>query len=246
MSLPFGQVELIKAVCEVNPNTAVVMIASAPYDLTELEPVMTALVWGWFNGSESGHAMADVLFGNVNPSGKLPFTMPVKLEDSPAHALGAYPGENMTVDYKEGILVGYRWFDTKNIEPLYCFGHGLSYTDFSCYSFKSDKKVYGHDEIVQLSCVVKNTGERTGAETIQVYMHDPEASVMRPTKELKGFEKFFLKTGQKETVQISIPVKDLAFYNDRTMSWEVEPGQYHFLFGTSSVEIYGHVVIVVK
>ncbi|MFC1569467.1 glycoside hydrolase family 3 C-terminal domain-containing protein [bacterium] len=246
MLLPFGQVELIQAVTQANPNTVVVLVASAPYDLTKIEPVMSTLLWGWFNGSESGTAMADVLLGDVNPSGKLPFTMPVKLEDSPAHALDAYPGEDLTVYYKEGILVGYRWFDTKEIDPLYCFGYGLSYTDFSYASIKTDKKSYQMDETIQVSFQIKNTGKKAGAEIVQVYMHDVESRAMRPAKELKGFEKVILKSGKKKTVQIDIDVKDLAYFDDFRRAWIVEPGEFELLVGASSRDIRGSVTVSIE
>ncbi|MBN1782221.1 glycoside hydrolase family 3 C-terminal domain-containing protein [bacterium] len=246
MALPFGQAELIRAVTAVNPNTVLVLIASAPYDLTAVEPVTSAILWGWFNGSEAGSAMADVLTGDVNPSGKLPFTMPVRLEDSPAHALDAYPGEDNAVYYKEGVLVGYRWFDTRNIDPLYCFGHGLSYTDFTLSSFKTDKTVYGQDESIQLECRVKNTGHREGAETVQIYVHDTKASVLRPSKELKAFQKVVLKPGRQQTVRFSLNIRDLAFYDDMRREWKVEPGQFELLFGTSSRDIHGSMMIDVE
>ncbi|MBN2104154.1 glycoside hydrolase family 3 C-terminal domain-containing protein [bacterium] len=246
MELPFGQVELIKAVAAVNPNTVVVMIASAPYDLSSIEPVMSALVWGWFNGSESGTAMADVLFGKVNPSGKLPFTMPFQLTDSPAHALDTYPGEDFTVYYKEGILVGYRWFDTKEIDPLYCFGYGLSYTDFSYTSVKTDKKSYRCDDTIQVSCNIKNSGTRAGAEIVQVYMHDVETSVKRPVKELKGFEKIELNPEETGSVCIHIDVQDFAYYDDYQRAWIVEPGDFELLVGASSRDIRGRVRISVE
>ncbi len=246
MKLPFGQSELIKAVVEVNPNTVVVMIASAPYDLAGIEPVVSALLWGWFNGSEAGTAMADVIFGDVNPSGKLPFTMPVKLKDSPAHALNTYPGENMTAIYKEGILVGYRWFDTKEIEPLYPFGHGLSYTRFTYSSIQTDQNIYSVDDTIRLSVTVKNIGDRAGAETVQIYMHDADASVVRPVKELKGFEKVFLQPGEEKEVCVLLPVRDLAFFDDQVMTWVVEPGAFELMAGASSRDIRGSVFINVQ
>jgi beta-glucosidase len=247
MALPFGQAELIKAVAKVNPNTIVVMIASAPYDLNEIEPFLSTLVWGWFNGSEAGTALADVIFGDVNPSGKLPFTMPVRLEDSPAHALNTYPGEDSaTVVYKEGILVGYRWFDTKAIAPLYPFGHGLSYTRFDYSSIQTDRNVYAVNDIIRLSLTVKNTGDRAGAEIVQIYMHDIEASVIRPAKELKGFEKVFLRPGEEKTIRIDLPVQYLAFFDDQSMTWVVEPGRFELMAGSSSRDIRDSVFVEVQ
>lgn len=246
MSLPFGQVALIKATAAVNPRTVVVMMASAPYDLTEIEPLISTLVWGWFNGSESGTAMADVLFGDVNPSGKLPFTMPVKLKDSPAHALNAYPGKDGSVHYEEGILVGYRWFDTRRIEPLYPFGYGLSYTEFGFSDLNTDQKTYTASDTIRLSLCVKNNGNRPGAETVQLYVSDLECSVKRPEKELKGFEKVFLQPDEEKQVWINLPVKDLAFYDDKIMKWIVEPGEFELIAGHSSRDLKERCVISVR
>jgi beta-glucosidase len=237
MILPFGQTALIKAVAEVNPHTVVVMIASAPYDLTVIEPETPALIWGWFNGSESGSALADVLWGDVNPSGKLPFTMPVRLEDSPAHALEAYPGEENTVYYKEGILVGYRWFDTKNIDPFYCFGFGLSYTEFKYSSLNTDRKSYVPGDTIRLTCRIKNTGKEAGSETVQLYVKGTESRITRPAKELKAFNKVPLRAGEQKAVQLDVPVRDLAVYNEFIRKWMVEPGEYQLLVGASSRDI---------
>jgi beta-glucosidase len=246
MALPFGQTALIKAVAEVNPNTVVVMIASAPYDLRAIEPESPALVWGWFNGSESGSALADVLWGDVNPSGRLPFTMPARLEDSPAHALDAYPGEENTVYYKEGILVGYRWFDTKNIDPFYCFGFGLSYTEFKYSSPNIDRELYAPEDTIRITCRIKNTGKETGSETVQLYVKGPESRITRPAKELKAFKKVLLKAGEQKAVQLEVPVRDLAVYNEFIRNWMVEPGDYQMLIGSSSRDIRGSVVITVQ
>jgi len=190
--------------------------------------------------------MADVLFGDVNPSGKLPFTMPVKLEDSPAHALGAYPGENFTVEYKEGILVGYRWFDTKQIAPLYPFGYGLSYCNFSYDTPRADRTKYSAGDTIQVFCSVRNTGHYPAKETVQLYMHDRQASVMRPEKELKGFEKVLLKPKEKKEVCVRIPVCDLAFFDDQKMQWVVEPGAFDLRVGSSSRDIRGSVTVTVE
>jgi len=246
MRLPFAQKDLIRAVAAVNPKTVVVMIASAPCDLTEIDSLVGTLVWGWFNGSESGNAMADVLFGNVNPSGKLPFTMPYKLEDSPAHALDAYPGNADSVVYKEGILVGYRWFDTKQIDPIYCFGHGLSYTEFKYSLMKSDRKEYGMKDTIQVSLRIENIGNYAGGEIVQIYMHDHEASVMRPVKELKGFDKVFLHPGEKKTIKINLPVQSLAYFDDQNMAWVLEPGAFEIMAGASSRDIREHIQISVQ
>lgn len=245
LDLPFGQEKLIEKVLEVNPKTIVVMIAGAPFDLERISEKSSALVWSWFNGSEGGNALADILLGNVNPSGKLPWTMPKKLEDSPAHAVSAFPGDS-TVVYKEGILVGYRWFDTKSIEPLYPFGYGLSYTDFEFSEIRTDKDAYQEVEVVNLQVEVKNTGSSDGKEVVQVYMSKPDSKVARAEKELKGFKKIALKAGETKSVTIQIPIKELAFYNVETQDWEVEKGEYQFNIGNSSRNILSNIKITVN
>ncbi len=200
LELPFGQVELIEKVLEVNPNTIVVMIAGAPFDINSIKEKSSALVWSWFNGSEGGNALADVLFGNVNPSGKLPWTMPKSLADSPAHATNSFPGDKI-VSYDEGILVGYRWFDTKNVEPLYPFGYGLSYTTFDIKNAHADKNeaYYSEDETIYISVDVENTGNMDGKEVVQLYVTKKESKVERAAQELKGFKKVLVGEGQTAT-----------------------------------------------
>ncbi|MFA9392206.1 MAG: glycoside hydrolase family 3 C-terminal domain-containing protein [Prolixibacteraceae bacterium] len=237
MTLPFGQDALIRAVAAVNPKTIVVIIAGAPMNMNAIKEEVPSLLYGWFNGSEAGNAIADVLFGDVNPSGKLPFTIPVNLEDVGAHALDAYPGEDLKVEYKEGILVGYRWFDTKNIEPAYPFAFGLSYTDFSYSVVTSDKEEYHLSDQIILKFALKNSGKVDGKEVVQCYMHQDECSVMRPEKELKAFEKVELSVGQKKIVELTIKVEDLAFFDENSKSWRVEPGDYTFMIGSSSRDI---------
>lgn len=233
LKLPFAQEELIKKVMEVNPKTIVVMVAGAPYEIQELSQKTNALVWSWFNGSEGGNALADVLLGNVNPSGKLPWTMPVNIMDSPAHATQSFPGDK-TVEYKEGILVGYRWFDTKKIAPLYPFGYGLSYTSFAIQSPKSDKKVYQKEDTISVTVTVKNTGKIDGKEVVQVYVSKPNSGVERAAQELKGFQKVFVKAAGSQEATISIPVKELAYYNTSNQQWVVESGEYILKIGNSS------------
>ena len=233
LKLPFAQEELIKKVVEANPKTILVMVAGAPFDIKDISTKINALVWSWFNGSEGGNALADVILGNVNPSGKLPWTMPVDIKDSPAHATHSFPGDK-TVEYKEGILVGYRWFDTKKVEPLYPFGYGLSYTSFSFEKPTTDKKVYQENETISVSVSIKNTGKLDGKEVVQVYASKPDSKVSRAAQELKGFQKVLAKAGRSELVTIKIPVKDLAFYNVDTKKWEVEKGKYILRVGNSS------------
>src|SRR5690606_3525408 len=246
LNLPFGQEELIEKVMQANPNTIVVMIAGAPFDLRKVEEDVSTLLWSWFNGSEGGNALADVLLGEVNPSGKLPWTMPKKLEDSPAHASNRFPGGE-TASYDEGILVGYRWFDTKNVEPLYPFGYGLSYTSFKFSNAKVDKKeAYNGNETIKVSVDVSNTGGRDGKEVVQVYVTKSDSKLERAAQELKGFKKAMIGAGNTETVNIEIPVKELAYYDEASKSWKVEPGTYTFKLGSSSRNITNEVTINVQ
>lgn len=236
LSLPFAQEELIERVLEVNPNTIVVMIGGGPFDLSRVEQLAPTIVWSWFNGSEGGNALADVLLGKVNPSGKLPWTMPEKLEDSPAHATNSFPGAE-TVTYEEGILVGYRWFDTRGIEPLYPFGYGLSYTSFELEEVRVDGQTYGKDGTVWVDVRVRNTGELDGKEVVQVYTSKPESRVERAAKELKGFKKVNVPAGEAIVISIPVAVKDLAYYNVEQSNWVVELGTYEIHVGNSSRNI---------
>ncbi|WP_373615335.1 glycoside hydrolase family 3 C-terminal domain-containing protein [Mucilaginibacter sp. OAE612] len=246
LELPFGEQALVNAVTAVNPNTIIVIMAGAPYDLNEIKKSNHAIVWSWFNGSEAGNALADVLTGAVNPSGRLPFTFPVSLKDSPAAALNTYPGEGATAEYKEGILVGYRWYDTKKIQPEFPFGYGLSYTDFSISHFSADKLNYGRNETIRAKFTIKNTGSRYGAEVVQLYVSDPVSSVLRPEKELKAFEKVFLQPGETKTVELDVKVGDLAFYDESKKSWKIEAGEFVLQLGNSSRNILKTVKIAVK
>jgi beta-glucosidase len=246
LKLPFAEQALVDAVSEANPNTIIVIMAGAPYDLNQIKKSNHTIVWSWFNGSEAGNALADVLKGVVNPSGRLPFTFPVSLGDSPAAALNKYPGKHLTADYNEGILVGYRWYDTKKIDPLYCFGYGLSYTDFSISHFSTDKLSYGKNETIRAKFIIKNTGSRYGAEVVQLYVSDPVCSVLRPEKELKAFKKVFLQPGETKTVELDVKVRDLAFYDETKKSWNVEAGEFVLQLGKSSRDISKTVKILVK
>ncbi|MEP7144520.1 MAG: glycoside hydrolase family 3 C-terminal domain-containing protein [Ferruginibacter sp.] len=237
LSLPFGEQSLVDAVTSVNPNTIVVVIGGAPYDINAIKKNNHTIVWSWYNGSENGNALADVLTGKINPSGKLPFTFPESLNESPAHALNAYPGENLQVNYKEGILVGYRWYDTKKIEPLYCFGYGLSYTDYAYSELGANKKSYTPEENIVVTVKVKNTGKYKGKETVQLYVSKSGSIVDRPEKELKAFNKVMITPGETANIRLSIPVKDLAYFDIKTMKWVVEPGEYKLLAGASSRDI---------
>lgn len=242
LKLPFGQEELIEKVLAVNPNTIVVMIAGAPFDIENISQKSSSLIWSWFNGSEGGNALADVILGHANPSGKLPWTMPKDINDSPAHATNSFPGSE-TVTYTEGILVGYRWFDTKNVEPLYPFGYGLSYTDFEFSDLKTDKENYNPDETIEVSFTIKNTGNVDGKEVAQLYVSDPESYVEKAAQELKGFKKVEVKSGDSKQVNIQLPVKELAYYNEVKKEWLVELGLYNLKIGNSSRNILAEVSV---
>jgi len=245
LHLPFGQEELIKKVLAVNPKTIVVMIAGAPFDINEVSQKTSALVWSWFNGSEGGNALADVLLGKVNPSGKLPWTMPKAITDSPAHATNSFPGTK-TVEYKEGILIGYRWFDTKKVAPLYPFGYGLSYTTFDFSDAKADKASYANNETISVSVTVKNTGKVAGKEVVQLYASKSDSKIVRAAQELKGFQKVSVEAGKSATVTIKVPVKELAYYNVATKKWTVEPGKYTLNVGNSSRDIKSKIDVTIK
>jgi beta-glucosidase len=246
LELPFGEQALVNAVTAANPNTIIVIMAGAPYNLNEIKKSNHAVVWSWFNGSEAGNALADVLKGVVNPSGKLPFTFPESLKDSPAFALNTYPGKGATAEYKEGILVGYRWYDTKKIQPQFPFGYGLSYTEFSVSKLSTDKSSYKKGETIHAKFTIKNTGSRSGAEVVQLYVSDPVCSVLRPEKELKAFQKVFLQPGETKTVELKVKVGDLAFYDETKKGWNAEAGEYILQLGNSSRNIIQKVKISVK
>jgi beta-glucosidase len=238
LALPFGEQQLVDAVSAVNANTIVVMVGGAPYDLNAIKKNNHTIVWQWYNGAEEGNALANVLSGKVNPSGKMPFTFPAKLDDSPGHALHTFPyDKNLTADYKEGLLVGYRWFDTKSIEPLYPFGYGLSYTNYVYTNAATDKPSYKQSDKIMLTVTVKNNGKYSGKEVVQLYVAKPNSKVTRPEKELKGFAKVWVGAGKQVKVTIPVNVSDLAFFNDKTMKWEVEKGEYKLLVAASSKDI---------
>ena len=246
LDLPFGEQVLVNAVSAANPNTIIVIMAGAPYDLSEIKKSNHTVIWSWFNGSEAGDALADVLKGVVDPSGHLPFTFPVSLKDSPAAVLNTYPGKDLTADYKEGILVGYRWYDTKKIEPQFPFGYGLSYTDFSISRFSTDKASYGKNETIHAKFTIKNTGSLYGAEVVQLYASEPESTVLRPEKELKAFKKVFLNAGEAKTIELQVKVADLAFYDESKKAWNAEAGEYILQLGNSSRNILQKVKVSVK
>lgn len=246
MDIPYGQVELIQEVVKANPCTIVVMIAGSPLNMAAVDICSPAIVWAWFNGMEGGNALVDVLSGKVNPSGKMPFTTPVSLDQSPAHALGNFPGRDLKVNYEEDILVGYRWFDTKGLPVVYPFGYGLSYTTFNYSNLNTDKKTYDQADTIQATFTLTNTGDREGAEVAQLYVSDPVCSVMRPVKELKGFKKVFLKPGESRRITLDIPVSSLAFYSEAQSQFVVEPGEFILQLGASASDITQRISVEVK
>ena len=245
--LPFGQEELINEIYTVNKNIGFVLVTGNAVEMPWLDKVR-GLLETWYLGSMAGYAIADVISGDVNPSGKLPFSFPKKLEDNAAHSFGesSYPGANMTQYYKEDILVGYRWHDTKKIKPLYAFGYGLSYTTFNISNLKTEKKVYTQKDTIAVSCTVNNTGNSDGSEVVQVYIGKPKSKVKRALKELKGFQKVNLKSGKESTVIIEIPVSSLAFYDESISDWNLEKGDYYVYVGNASDNISNRLTVTIK
>lgn len=236
MDLPYGQDKLISELAKVNPNLIVVNISGNAVTMPWVNEV-PAIVQAWFLGSEAGHAIASVLCGEVNPSGKLPFTFPVKLKDNAAHSLGAYPGNDGKVEYKESILVGYRWHDTKKIKPLFGFGHGLSYTTFEYGKAQLSSSTLSRHEQIICSVEVTNTGNKPGYETVQLYISDLKSSLQRPLKELKAFRKLMLNPGETKTIEFAIDNEMLQFYDDTKSAWVSEDGSFEILIGSSSTDI---------
>ena len=240
--LPYGQDQLIEALVKANPRLVYVNISGNAVAMPWLAKV-PAIVQGWFIGSEAGEALASVLAGDVNPSGKLPFTWHQQLNDCGAHALNTYPGtwrddyKIIDEEYKEGIYVGYRWTDKQKIKPLFAFGHGLSYTTFKLGKASADKTQITADDQISFTVNVTNTGKCAGAETVQLYVSDKEASVDRPLKELKAFSKVFLQPGESRDVVLTIGRDALSFYDEATHAWVAEPGTFEALIGTASDQL---------
>ena len=264
IDLPCGQNEVIKALYETNPNVATVLISGGPTDLRYLEPYSPSIVQGWWNGLEGGTALAEVLFGDIAPSGKLPFTFPLKLEDSPAYATGSFPGEGSGEDlftlmyrldatgytreqiqeyiaslpdpvseYREGILVGYRWYDTKDVPVMYAFGHGLSYVEFEYGTLTCKQK----KDKIQVSFDIKNLGDMEADEVAQLYVKRLDSKVERAEKELEAFERVALKAGETKNVTLEFPLSELAHWDNETNGWVLEPGKIEILVGSASNDI---------
>ena len=238
LKMPFGQDELISKIVAANPKT-VVVLEGTMVEMDSWLGKVPALLQAWYPGMEGGNALAKVLFGDVNPSGKLPATFPKRLADSPAHALDAYPGTNGTVTYTEGLLVGYRWFDTKKIEPQFPFGFGLSYTTFKYSNLKLVQSLNDdtNGTMVTAQFGIKNTGARDGAEVVELYIHQKNPGLPRPEKELKGFKKVFLNAGEMETVSIPLGRGAFAFYDPAKSGWVAEKDSFEILIGSSSRDI---------
>lgn len=242
LALPYNQDAVIEALVAANPRTVVVNVSGNAVAMPWADKV-PAILQAWFLGSESGNSLADVIFGRVNPSGKLPMTFPVRLDDVAAHAVGEYPGTKradsdiVDIRYNEGVMVGYRWFDTRKIRPLFAFGHGLSYTTFGYGKLSADASKIGPDGALTLSVDVTNTGSRAGAETVQLYISDTKASVKRPAKELKNFAKIYLEPGQTKTVTFTVRPSDLAFFDAGAHAWTAEPGEFRAHVGAASDDI---------
>jgi len=242
MTMPFGQDRLIEAVVKANPRTVVVLMGGGPVDMTRWIDQVPAAVEAWYWGSEGGTALAEILFGLVNPSGKLPISFPKTLAESPAHALGQFPGDSTTVEYDDDIFVGYRYFDTRKIKPQFAFGHGLSYTTFD-YSHLT-VTTQGRSAVVSLS--LTNSGRVAGAEVVQVYVKQNHCTLRRPEKELKGFEKVFLQPGETRKVTITLQKDAFQYYNDLRHAWVADAGDFTISCGSASDDIRASGIISIK
>ena len=250
LGLPYGQDAVIEALAAATDRLIVVNISGNAVAMPWAREV-PSILQGWYIGSEAGHAIADVLSGDVNPSGKLPFTFPAKLEDVPAHSLGEYTGVSQqdTVDirYNDGIYVGYRWTDLqKKTKPLFAFGHGLSYTEFEYGKPVLDSEEMNQDGTVTVSVEVSNVGEREGQEVVQLYVGDRKSSLPRPLKELKGFSKISLAPGESRVVDFTVDRDDLSFFDPEKHEWVAEPGVFDIYIGTASDDIRGKVSFRLK
>ncbi|MBC8051990.1 MAG: glycoside hydrolase family 3 C-terminal domain-containing protein [Sphingobacteriaceae bacterium] len=233
MTMPFGQDELISAVIDANPNTIVVLFGGGAMDITKWEGKAKAILQVGYPGLEGGNALAEILFGDVNPSGKLTFSWPKTLSDAPAHKIGEYPGDGVTVRYKDDIFVGYRYFDTYKVKPQFAFGHGLSYTNFKYGKLNTSVK----NGIVMVNVAVTNTGSKSGAEVVQLYVKDVKSTVVRPEKELKGFEKVFLNAGETKNITFELKADAFSFFDEKQMKFVQEPGKFEIIAASSSSDI---------
>ncbi|MCQ2065155.1 MAG: glycoside hydrolase family 3 C-terminal domain-containing protein [Bacteroidaceae bacterium] len=267
IKLPLGQEELIAAISAVNPNIATVIISGGPCDLQKLDKYSPAIVQGWWNGLEGGNALADILFGKIAPSGKLPFTFPIRLEDSPAYAMGNFPqrstasagnGDLFTnmyrqdlggnrnaartntvpdAEYSEKLLVGYRWFDTKEKPVMYAFGHGLSYVDFNYGTAKANKSSYKAKDVIKVTFNLTNEGTMEADEVAQLYVHYTDSKIERPYKELKAFKRVTVGAGQTAQVTLEVPVMELRYWDESVNGWVLEGGSIELMIGSASDDI---------
>ena len=235
MDLPRGQDDLIQAVAAANKHTVVVVAAGAPIAMSRWIDQVPAVLYAWYGGQEVGHAVGDLLFGRAVPSGKLPVTFPTRIEDSTAY--GNYPGVDRRVQYAEGVFVGYRGFDKNKVEPLFPFGHGLSYTTFAYSALRVSNSSVKAGGTVEVSVQVRNTGSRAGAEVVQLYLRDLESSLPRPPKELKGFQRVRLEAGEARTLTFKLDAAAMSFFDPRKGDWVAEPGVFEVLVGASSRDI---------
>ena len=233
MKLPYGQDEVIEAVLEANPNAVIVMVAGSPVEMGRWADKAKAIVWSWYAGMESGTALAEILLGEVNPSAKLPESFPYTHTDCSAHCVGEFGREDV-VQYREGIYVGYRYYEKEQVPVRFCFGHGLSYTEFS-YSDMTIQKTESEVECsIVVSCNVKNTGKRAGKEIVQLYIKDKNGKVDKPVKELKGYEKVELEPGESRRIRMQLSKKDFAYYEENKKVFQVLPGVYEIVLAASS------------
>ena len=242
ITLPYNQEDVIRALAPVSKNLVVVNISGSAVAMPWADEV-DAIVQGWYGGTESGNALADVLTGKVNPSGRLPFTVPFRYEDGPIKTEAQYPGiktegdEYWQTHYSEGVYVGYRWYSSKKIKVQFPFGHGLSYTTFAYSNATTDKAEMTADQTLKVSVDVTNTGAVDGAEVVQLYINDVKSTIDRPVKELKDFEKVYLKAGETKTVTFEIDAQDLSYFDADKHEWVAEPGKFKVLLGSSSEDV---------
>ena len=235
MDLPGAQNQLIKALSKVNKNTIVVLTNGTPVSMMEWIDDVPAVLEAFYPGQEEGNAIADILFGDVNPSGKLPVTFPKYYNDNPAY--DCYPSKNSELSYDEGIYVGYRYYDTKNVEPLFPFGYGLSYTEFKYNNISLSKDIISINEVLKIKATIKNTGNYDGDEIVQLYIRDVKSKIDRPFKELKGFKRINLQQGESKTIEFEIDKTALSYYDADKKQWIADAGEFEVLIGSSSKDI---------
>ena len=233
LDLPSNQDELIEKVCNLNKNTIVVLNTGSPCEMPWIDKA-NSILQCWFPGQEFGNSLSDILFGEVNPSGKLPTTYPKNLSDTPAYS--TYPGKDLQMDYEEGLFIGYRWYDREEIEPLFAFGHGLSYTTFD-YSNLRAVPPKGTSSVAAFELDITNSGDVLGKEIVQGYVKVSESKIDRPIKELKKFEKVSLEPGESKKITFELTERDLSFWSETNQSWQVEPAEYIFEVGASAIDI---------